>query len=70
MEVSQYNHLCQVFGTTQCSLTEVFNSERLPDVQFLHKFICFIKLTYIIFVDILVDKHCCLLHTITLGYCH
>lgn len=70
MKVSQYNHLCQVFGTTPCTLPKVFNSEYTLEVQFFFKLLYFIKLSYIVIVYIPVDKHRCLLHTIALGISH
>lgn len=66
MEVSQYNHLCQVFGTTLCTCRKVFNSKYSFDALFFVKLLSFIKLLYILIVDIPVDKHRFLLQAITL----
>ena len=70
VEVSQYNHLCQVFGTALCTCLKVFNSEYSIEVRFSFKLLYFIKLLQILVVDIPVDKHRCLLHTIALRSSH
>ncbi len=66
MEVSQYNHLCQVFGTTLCACGKVFNSKYSFDARLFVKLLSSIKLSYMLVVDIPVDKHRFLLQAITL----
>ena len=70
MEVSQYNHLCQVFGTALYTCHKVFNSKYSLEARFFVKSLYFMKLPYILVVDIPVDKHRCLLHAIALHYSH
>ncbi len=66
MEVSQYNHLCQVFGTTLCAYGKVFNSKYSFDARLFVNLLSFIKLPYMLIVDITVDKHRFLLQAINL----
>ena len=66
MKVSQYNHLCQVFGTTLYAYGNVFNSKNSFDARLFVNLLSFIKLPYMLIVDILVDKHRFLLQAITL----
>jgi len=70
VEVSQYNHLCQVFVNTRCSCLKVFNSKFSSVSCHSFKLLYMYVLAYFLFVDIPVDKHRCLLRSIALGFSH
>ena len=70
VEVSQYNHLCQVFRIALLRNHKVFNRYYSIVTRFLFKFLYFIKLSDILIVDIPVDKQRFLLQAITLRFSH
>ena len=67
MKASQYNHLCQVFGTTLFASFEVINSLYLQCALPLANFFLVNYLPFIIAVDISVDKRRFLLQAIVLS---
>jgi hypothetical protein len=67
VKASQYNHLCQVFGTTLFASFEVINSLYLQRALHFANFFLVNNLPFIIAVDISVDKRRFLLQAIVLS---
>jgi len=68
VKASQYNHLCQVFGTTPFACSEVINISSLLYVCLLSNFFNVTYLPVSIAVDISVDKQRFLLRAFILSY--